>query len=191
MDNPPPAATPPLPPMLGASPQPGTPPADGWAVDAGRGVALVERRLALLHARRRSIWIVIAILFVAIMIGLSLIPILGQFASMLLHPVLAAGVMIGCRAQDRGGELTIGHLFAGFGDTALAARRSSALLYLAGWIRDLARSRGAAGRGDRRRHARRAPVGDPMQAGLAMLAALEPRRARRAAGRTAARASRC
>ncbi len=79
------------------------------------------------------IWIVIAILYLAIMIGLSVIPIIGQIASMLLHPALTAGLMLGCRTQDRGGELTVGHLFAGFGDR-LSPLVILALLYLAGWI---------------------------------------------------------
>ena len=33
-----------------------------------------------------------------------MIPLLGQFAVSLLHPVLAGGIMLGCRAQDRGGH---------------------------------------------------------------------------------------
>ncbi len=132
MDNPPPAATPPLPPMLGASPQPGTPPADGWAVDAGRGAHWWSEGWRYFTASP-VIWIVIAILYLAIMIGLSVIPIIGQIASMLLHPALTAGLMLGCRTQERGGELTVGHLFAGFGDR-LSPLVILALLYLAGWI---------------------------------------------------------
>jgi len=126
MDNPPPAATPPLP-----SPQP-APPADGWAVDAGRGAHWWSEGWRYFTAAP-VIWIVIAILYLAIMIGLAVIPIIGQIASMLLHPALTAGLMLGCRTQERGEELTVGHLFAGFGDR-LSPLVILALLYLAGWI---------------------------------------------------------
>ncbi len=131
MDNPPPAAT--IPPSApGPSPQPGAPPAAGSVVDAGRGAHWWSEGWRYFTASP-VVWIVIAILYLAIMIGLAVIPVIGQIASMLLHPALTAGLMIGCRAQDRGGELAVGHLFAGFGER-LSPLVVLALLYLAGWI---------------------------------------------------------
>lgn len=57
----------------------------------------------------------IGILVVAglLMFGAGLIPILGMFAG-LLYPIMLGGLMLGCRALARGGELRLGHLFAGF-----------------------------------------------------------------------------
>ncbi len=131
MDNPPPAA--PIPPSLpGASPQAGIQPTGGATVDAGRGAHWWSEGWRYFTASP-IVWVVIAILYLAIMIGLGVIPVIGQIASMLLHPALTAGLMIGCRTQDRGGELTVGHLFAGFGER-LSPLVVLALLYLAGWI---------------------------------------------------------
>ncbi|MGM0565040.1 MAG: BPSS1780 family membrane protein [Pseudomonadota bacterium] len=60
------------------------------------------------------IWIVNFILFVVVMAVLSLVPLIGQVATLLLSPVLIGGLMLGAQAVDRGEELTVGHLFAGF-----------------------------------------------------------------------------
>ena len=130
MDNPPAAPIPLSAP--GASPQAGIPPTGGFIVDAGRGAHWWSEGWRYFTASP-IVWVVIAILYLAIMIGLGVIPVIGQIASMLLHPALTAGLMIGCRAQDRGGELTVGHLFAGFGER-LSPLVVLALLYLAGWI---------------------------------------------------------
>jgi len=62
------------------------------------------------------VWIVITIVFVVIMLLLSAIPIIGAFATTLLAPVLSGGVLSGFRAVDRGGEVTVAHLFASFND---------------------------------------------------------------------------
>jgi hypothetical protein len=58
---------------------------------------------------------------------LSVIPVIGQVASMLLHPALSAG-LVGCRAQDRGGRADGRPLFAGFGEAG-TPRRSRAALF--------------------------------------------------------------
>ena len=63
-------------------------------------------------------WIAIAVIGLVIFIGFALLgrisPLLGNIASSLLAPVLAGGLMLGCRALDEGGALELGHLFAGF-----------------------------------------------------------------------------
>jgi uncharacterized membrane protein len=79
------------------------------------------------------VWIGITVLFLAILILLHLIPFLGSFASTILAPVLTAGIMAGCSAQDRGGELTINHLFSGFSDR-LGSLLVLGLVYLAGTV---------------------------------------------------------
>jgi len=109
-----------------------TPPAGGWAVAAGRGLAWWSEGWRLFKANP-VIWIVITFLFIALMFGLALIPFVGQIASSLLYPVLGAGILLGTRALDRGGELTVGHLFACFNDKAMPLI-VVALLYFGGWF---------------------------------------------------------
>jgi len=60
------------------------------------------------------IWIVILIIFLAIVMLLALIPFIGAIATMLLQPVLIGGMLSGCRASEQGQELRIEHLFDGF-----------------------------------------------------------------------------
>ena len=125
-------ATTPAPQFASGGSAPPPPPPGGWAVAAGRGASWWSEGWRFFTAAP-AIWLVITVLYVAIMLGLSLLPVIGQIASMLLHPALSAGLVLGCRAQDRGGELTVGHLFAGFGDR-LSALVVLALLYFAGWV---------------------------------------------------------
>lgn len=161
-----------------APPQPGfdasrrieAPPPGGWAVGAGRGASWWGKGWRLFTASP-WVWLAITILFLAIIIGLAIIPLLGQIASMLLHPVLGAGVILGCRALDRGGELTVGHLFAGFNDK-LVPLVILALLYFAGWlviwVVAVALIVGAIGVGS----VTALLSGDALQAGVAMIAAI-------------------
>jgi hypothetical protein len=111
---------------------PPEPPAGGWAVSAGRGMDWWKEGWRLFTAAP-MIWIVITVLFFVIMFGLALIPFIGQIASTLLYPVLGAGILIGSRALDRGGQLTIGHLFSCFNDKAVPLI-VVALLYFGGWL---------------------------------------------------------
>jgi uncharacterized membrane protein len=64
---------------------------------------------------------------------LSFSPLRGQIGSTVLQPVLFAGVVLGPRAQEQGGELTVSHLFAGFNDR-LGPLVVLGLLYFAGWL---------------------------------------------------------
>src|SRR5437763_17214937 len=118
MDNDVPPATPPaLVPRPDAAfdpiaPSPAPPP-DGWAVGAGRGAHWWSEGWRLFSAAP-LMWIGITLVFFALMFALALIPFIGQIASTLLYPVLGAGIMVGTREQDRGGKLSIGHLFSCF-----------------------------------------------------------------------------
>ena len=64
--------------------------------------------------RQPGLWIGMVLLLLVIFIGAAFIPIIGGLAISLFGPVFAAGVVIGCKALDGGGELELGHLFAGF-----------------------------------------------------------------------------
>jgi uncharacterized membrane protein len=46
---------------------------------------------------------------------LAVVPLVGHVIGQLLFPIFAGGLMLGCRAVDRGEPMTVGHLFAGFG----------------------------------------------------------------------------
>ena len=109
------------PPASFARPPTGRPgPARGRAVEAGRGSAWWGDGWRLFRAAP-GVWIGILVVYLLIVVGLSAIPWLGQIASGLLAPVLAAGVMVGCGDLDRGEPLRVAHLFACFDDRLAAA----------------------------------------------------------------------
>jgi uncharacterized membrane protein len=61
-------------------------------------------------------WLLIVVVLLVLNVLLALIPVVGQIATPVLYPVFAGGLMLGCRAIDRGQPLTINHLFAGFAE---------------------------------------------------------------------------
>ena len=109
-----------------------TPPREGWAVPAGHGAQWWGDAWRLFTGAAGT-WLLITVVWLAIMIGLSIIPFLGQIAVSLLHPVFIGGLILGCREQDRGGALKVSHLFAGFSEK-LGPLVILALLYIVGWM---------------------------------------------------------
>lgn len=65
-----------------------------------------------------GVWLLIVVIMVVVHIVLAFIPMVGSLASSVLFPVFVGGLMLGCRAVDRGEPLTVNHLFAGFGARA-------------------------------------------------------------------------
>jgi len=61
-----------------------------------------------------AMWIILLLIYLAIMIPLSMLPVIGSVLSTLLAPVFAAGMMWGCQALVRNHDLEINHLFEGF-----------------------------------------------------------------------------
>lgn len=61
-----------------------------------------------------GIWILAVVILAVLNIGLGFIPVVGPLASQILFPVFMGGLMLGCRAVDRGNPLALAHLFAGF-----------------------------------------------------------------------------
>ena len=102
------------------------------SVDAGRGAAWWSEGWRLFKPAV-GVWILIVVIGFGIQLVLAFIPVLGGIASQLLFPVLMGGLMLGCRAIDRGEPLTIAHLFAGFGPRA-GSLLIVALIYLAAAI---------------------------------------------------------
>jgi len=61
-----------------------------------------------------AMWIILFVIYLAIIVPISLIPVIGSVLSTLLAPVFAAGLMWGCKALTQRQDLEINHLFAGF-----------------------------------------------------------------------------
>jgi uncharacterized membrane protein len=85
----------------------------GQAVPAGHGWSWITEGWDLFK-RQPGMWIGMVLITFVIFILAALIPFVGGLLLSLFGPVFAAGYMIGCKALDTGGELELGHLFAGF-----------------------------------------------------------------------------
>lgn len=87
--------------------------AGGRAVEAGQGWEWIASGFALFK-KQPGTWILLLIVWLVCSILIAVVPIIGGLANMLLMQVFIGGAMIGCRALDRGEELEVGHVFAGF-----------------------------------------------------------------------------
>ena len=83
------------------------------SLPAGAGLDWIIKAFDLFK-RSPLIWIVLIILWFVINLVGQFIPIIGWLAMSLLYAVFIAGFMIGCAALERGEDLEIAHLFAGF-----------------------------------------------------------------------------
>jgi len=84
---------------------------EGQRVPAGNGVAWLSEGWRMFR-QAPGAWI--GITLVLVVIGLvAMIPLIGLLIG-LLGPVLVGGLMLGCKAQDDGDDLSVGHLFAAF-----------------------------------------------------------------------------
>lgn len=61
-----------------------------------------------------GIWILLALVAIALLVFLYFIPVLGMVLATLLVPVLVGGFMAGCQAIETGAQIELAHLFAGF-----------------------------------------------------------------------------
>ncbi len=98
----------------------------GRAVEAGRGWDWIAAGYGIFRPQA-GIWILLTVIFVALLVFLRFIPMIGGLLTLLLAPVLVGGLMAGCQALERGADLELAHLFAGF-------RRNTAQLMLLGVI---------------------------------------------------------
>src|SRR3954465_11822694 len=87
--------------------------ASGRAVPAGNGWKWIVEGWAL-FMRAPGMWIGIALLWAVLSLAVGLLPIIGTLASPIVGLTFAAGLVLGCRTLDEGGELKVDHLFAGF-----------------------------------------------------------------------------
>jgi len=104
----------------------------GRAVDAGRGWTWIADGFGLFK-KAPGMWIALVIVLFVILLVLAFIPLLGAVATFLLMPLFLGGLMLGCRALQGGGELELGHLFAGFKEHTGNLIVLGALS-IAGWI---------------------------------------------------------
>ena len=86
-------------------------------VDAGRGASWWSEAWRLFAAAPGP-WLLIIVILLVLNFVLALIPVVGHVATQVLYPVFAGGLMLGCRAIDRGQPFTVNHLFAGFNERA-------------------------------------------------------------------------
>jgi len=105
----------------------------GRAVGAGQGWAWIADGFGLFR-KAPGIWIALVVILFVILVVLAFIPLLGAVATFLLMPVFIGGLILGCRALQGGGELELGHLFAGFDKTHLGNLILLGALTIAGWI---------------------------------------------------------
>lgn len=82
-------------------------------VDVGRGWQWIAEAFGLFR-KAPAIWIVLMVIYLIIVVAVAMIPLIGSIAMALFAPVFTAGFLIGARALEKGGELEIAHLFAGF-----------------------------------------------------------------------------
>ena len=98
-------------------PAPGAP--EARVVDAGRGVAWWVEGWRLFTPSVGT-WLLIAVVLCGLILVsalIGMIPLIGQLVGLALEvlwPAVIGGLMLGCRAIDRGNPLMVAHLFAGF-----------------------------------------------------------------------------
>lgn len=81
-------------------------------VDAGRGVAWISEGWALFK-RAPWLWMAALLIFWGVQIVLSLLPVIGSMASMLLGPLFAVGMLAFAHGIARGEPADLGRLFVG------------------------------------------------------------------------------
>ena len=82
-------------------------------VDPGRGVSWWSEGWRL-FTPGVGVWLLIMLILICLHVVAAFIPVVGSLAMQILFPVFTGGLMLGCRAIDRGNPLTVSHLFAGF-----------------------------------------------------------------------------
>jgi hypothetical protein len=82
-------------------------------VEAARGLDWLRDGFRLFR-KSPLLWIVLIVVWVLISIALTVVPYIGALVASLFYPVFFAGLMVGCRALERGEHIEFAHLFAGF-----------------------------------------------------------------------------
>lgn len=85
---------------------------EGRKVPAGNGWLWIVQAWELFK-QSPGMWIGLCLLYMLMIMVFSILPIVSMAVSLFM-PVFIGGIMIGCKTVDEGGDLEIGHLFAGF-----------------------------------------------------------------------------
>lgn len=86
-----------------------------------------------LFTKSPLMWILALIILMVIAVIVGLIPLIGSLAFQIVTPVFYGGLIVACRAIERGGEFELEHLFAGF-KTQFASLCLIGLLLLVGMV---------------------------------------------------------
>jgi len=106
--------------------------ANGRGVAAERGWAWIAEGWAM-FLRMPWLWIGMIVVLVLIFIALNLVPIVGPFASIVLQPVFAGGLMVVCAKLGKNEQPEFGDLFAGF-QKRFGVLSAVGAIYLAGTV---------------------------------------------------------
>ena len=79
-----------------------------------RGSAWLKEAAAMLAVARVH-WLVLLLVYYVIQLVVSVVPLIGPLAMMVLRPVFTVGFLAAAWTQERGGRPEIRHLFRGFG----------------------------------------------------------------------------
>ena len=85
---------------------------DARKVEAANGWLWIKQGWALFQ-KNGGLWVALMLIGGACLIVIGLIPRLGAPLATLLSPVLFGGLLMGCRALEKGEKLELAHLFAG------------------------------------------------------------------------------
>jgi uncharacterized membrane protein len=106
--------------------------AGGRSLEGGRGWAWIASGWELFK-RSPGLWIAMILVYGVICFGLGLVPIIGALATVVLTPVLGAGLVITAAKCDRGETPEFGDLFAGF-QSHFGKLATVGAIYLGGFI---------------------------------------------------------
>jgi uncharacterized membrane protein len=100
---------------------------------AGAGVTWISEGWKL-FAKAPLMWIVALIILFVMAIIAGFIPIIGSIIFQVLNPVFAAGLVVACRALEKGGEFELEHLFAGFRSPRFMSLAILGAIFLVAWL---------------------------------------------------------
>ena len=95
------------------------PPIDFVRYSGRRGGIWLKEAAAMLSAARIP-WLMLLLLYYLIQLLVSVIPLAGPLAMMVLRPVFTVGFLAAAWTQERGGTPELRHLFRGFGSNLWA-----------------------------------------------------------------------
>lgn len=97
------------------TPAPVVRPSGPRLLPAGQGWQWIVAAFRLVREQPVT-WILLALVYLVIHIGVSMIPMIGGLLPLLLSPIFAGGFILAAKKAEAGGELELSDLFAGFRD---------------------------------------------------------------------------